>query len=710
MSTVKLIKLSHEHNGVIQSDTDVGAKIKCRIMEYYKGYICVTVDELTEKESGPAVMSLTNYHNLCNRKKINIVRKGGGLDNYVLIDFYSLPERFKIAIVQKYDKPEEVIKAQSKGDTVLEDTVARDFYDRYRLADGTPLDDDKIDEYTMTASILNEVIKGVNATKANQMSLGGNGGITSKEVIISMVEDFRLYPGHSLPTSWARLSAKIRDYKARGYEALVEGYLGNKNTVKITEVVGKHIVALKRSKVPQYNNEQIFEEINRIAPEKDWKAIKSVNTITAYLNRPDIMPLWYDAKYGSKAAKQKFARKHKTILPEVRDALWYGDGTKLNLYYKTFDTNGKAKMCTTQVYEVIDAFSETLIGFAISDTENYEAQYLAYRMAVETAGCRPFEVVNDNQGGHRKLKNRGFFDRIARIGRNTAPDNGSSKTIESVFGRFQHQVLSRDWRFTGMNITAKSESSRADLEFVLANQENLYTLQELKDAYMKYREVWNNAPHPETKKPRKEMYLKSINSETLPLTHTDMVDIFWEKTESAVTFTTTGITISIDKKEYTYDVYDQNGMPDLAFRNKNTNRKFVVKYDPLNMTKARLYTEDAQGILKFAAEASPYFEVRRAIQEQKPGDMEFIRKTDEMAKQNRVDNYLAMVQLEIEHGVAPEQHGLNRGKMCGISAVALERFMDKSLAKGVEQPISIGQLNKAISNTTQDQISSYDKF
>lgn len=679
-------------------------------MEYYKGYICVTVDELTDKENGAAVMSIYNYKQMVARKRINVVRQGKGLDNYALIDFYSLPERFRVAFIAKYGQPEDVIKAQSKGESVLEDTVARDYYDRYRLSDGTPLDNDKIDEYTMTASILNEVIKSANEVKACKRSLGGKGGVTSKDVIVRMIEDFRLYPGHSLPTSWARLSAKIRDYKARGYEALVEGYLGNKNTVKITESMGRHIVALKRSKVPQYNNDQIFEEINRIALERDWKAIKSTNTITAYLNRPDIEPLWYDAKYGSKAAKQKFERKHKTILPEVRDALWYGDGTKLNLYYKAFDAKGKAKMCTTQVYEVIDAFSETLIGFAISDTENYEAQYLAYRMAVETAGCRPFEVVNDNQGGHRKLKNRGFFDRIARIGRNTAPDNGSSKTIESVFGRFQQQVLSRDWRFTGMNITAKSESSRADLEFVLANKENLYTLQELKTAYMQYREVWNNALHPQTKRPRKEMYLESINPETQPLTQADMVDIFWERTETPVTFTTTGITIAVDTKEYTYEVYDQNGMPDLAFRNKNTNRKFVVKYDPLNMTKARLYTEDLYGSLKFAADASPYFEVRRAIQEQKPGDMAFIRRVDEMSKQNRIDNFLAMVQLEVEHGVAPEQHGLNRGKMCGISSGALERFLDNSLTKGVEQPVSIGQLNKAISNTTQDQLSSYDKF
>ena len=41
---------------------------------------------------------------------------------------------------------------------------------------------------------------------------------------------------------------------------------------------------------------------------------------------------------GEMKAHQRYGRKHKTELPPRRDSLWYGDGTKLNLYYK--DENG----------------------------------------------------------------------------------------------------------------------------------------------------------------------------------------------------------------------------------------------------------------------------------------------------------------------------------------------------------------------------------
>ena len=77
-----------------------------------------------------------------------------------------------------------------------------------------------------------------------------------------------------------------------------------------------------------------------------------------YLERPEIKPLWYDAVYGELAAKQLYARRNKTEMPTMRDSLWYGDGTKLNLFCKAVE-NGKTVVRSASVYEVIDAYSET---------------------------------------------------------------------------------------------------------------------------------------------------------------------------------------------------------------------------------------------------------------------------------------------------------------------------------------------------------------
>lgn len=79
--------------------------------------------------------------------------------------------------------------------------------------------------------------------------------------ILATSENFREYPGHTLPAGKSQLQAKINAYKKQGYAALISGKLGNANSVKITEEAGNQIVALKRSRVPVYTNEQIFQEV-----------------------------------------------------------------------------------------------------------------------------------------------------------------------------------------------------------------------------------------------------------------------------------------------------------------------------------------------------------------------------------------------------------------------------------------------------------------
>ena len=693
-------------------------------MEYYNRVICVTYNELTQAPDGidEPVMSVPNYKQLASRGRIKVVRPGKGLGTYALIEFESLPERFKKRFVELYGEPAEVLRDESAADTIRIDTKARDFYEAYLLPDGNSLPIEKIEEYTINASVLNEVIRILNDRTGLRKSLGGSTAHLW-DTVTGTVEKFRTRTNaqgqpeiwHTLPTNIMRLKSKINDYKKHGYVSLISRKFGNDNTLKITEAAGKLIIALRRSRVPVYTVEQIFEEYNRIAPEREWKTLKSVQSLRLFLNRPEIEPLWYDAVYGELAAKQRYQRKHKTVMPTMRDSLWYADGTKLNLYYKTYDKDGKWIMKTTQVYEVIDAYSEVLLGYHISDNEDFRAQYNAFRMAIGTAGHRPYEIVTDNQGGHKKLDVGGFFDRITgHVSRRTAPYNPQSKSIEALFGRFQSQVLHKDWRFTGQNITSKTEKSRPNIEFVLANQEHLYTLEELKAAYAKAREEWNLAPHPATGRPRIDMYRESINPDTQPIGLNDMVEMFWIITDKPSTFTSAGITISVDKKKYTYEVLDTYGMPDMEFRRKHTYRQFRVMYDPLDMTKVKLYEQTPSG-LRFAADAVPYLEIHRNIQEQKPGDMAFIRQQDIINKQERINRQLAAAQLETEHGVAPEQHGLNRPGIKGLNLSTIEGMMlngKTPQAKRSEKPnsVDIGLIEKTISNRTYENTSQYDKF
>lgn len=671
-------------------------------MEYYKKTLCVTHEELTSGDD-PIIRSDTLRQNV-HRGNIQSAHRGGGEGGYALYIYSSLPDKYQKRFVAKYGDPEQKLIREMIMSKVKKDENAELFFEEYRYdknGEQVPLPERIQAEYVWNASVLNALISELDTLRPKRNMLGGSRNVW--ETLLARVEEWRGEYAHTLPGSEGRLKSLVNQYRPQNYAVLVSGKYGNSNTLKIEEEAGRYLVALKRSRVPVYTDMQIFEEYNRVAPERGWKPLKSPRSLREWLNSPRIEPLWYDAVHGEMKAHQRYGRKHKTELPSRRDSLWYGDGTKLNLYYK--DEHGNVR--TIGVYEVMDAYSEVLLGFHISENENYEAQYHAYRMALQTSGHKPYELVHDNQGGHKKLErvSDGLLAKISHIHRPTAPYSGQSKTIESAFGRFQSQVLHKDWRFTGQNITTKKASSRPNLEFIEANKDKLYTLAELKAKYVEARREWNEMKHPATGISRIGMYNTSVNEETEAVTARDMVDIFWVMTSRPSTFTSSGIEVTIGGKSRTYEVYSSPGVPDHEWRRRNTYKQFYVKYDPYDFGSVRLYWKDKGGEFRFERVAEPYMVIHRAIQDQGEGEAAFIRREQEANVQDRVERQVVAKEIEYEHGVAPEQHGLNTPKLKGITA-EVQRQIDRRTKKYGQPPeeITLGRSTKVISNISWDQL------
>ena len=665
-------------------------------MEYYNKILCVTFAELTGGRD--PVMKANTLK--CNVQRCNIAcaRRGGGEGTQALYVWSSIPEKYRRRFVATYGDPEEKMREAMTKASIKIDAKAREFYEAYTYMDKDGqerhLTEKMIEEYTINASVLGELEKMAARRQAIRSSL--NAPMSGAwDLILDSSERMRESYGHTLPGTLARLKTRLKAWKADGYQSVVSGKLGNSSALKITGDFLKLIVALKRSKVPVYTDAQLFEKANETAEERGWKPIRSLSGMKKWLNSPAVEPLWYDAVYGEQAARQRYGRKHKTALPTRRDTLWYGDGTKLNLYYR--DEQGKVR--TTQVYEVIDAMSEVLLGYCISDTEDYEAQYHAYRMAIQKSGHKPYEIVYDNQGGHKKLDSDGFIGKICRVHRPTQPYNGESKTIESVFGRFQAQVLHKDWRFTGQNVTAKKASSRPNVEFIEANKDSLYTLEELKDAYAAARKEWNEGVHPATGERRIDMYEKSVNEETQEVTLHDMVDMFWVFTKRMATFTDQGLQVTIKGEKRQYEVCSSPGVPDHEWRRKHTYERFIVAYDPYDFASIRLYTKGTDGSLRFERTAEPYILIHRALQDQQgTDDAKFIRQEQEANLQDRIERTVAGRTIAAEHGTDAEQQGLHSPKLKGTTA-AVQRQIDHRMERYSQPPeqYQLGRHTKSLS-------------
>ncbi len=663
------------------------------MVEFYQNILCIRGGWLYGEGD---IMSLHTYRQLIRRKQMIRLTIGGN-GRYAQIAYESIPERFQKKIVEKIGDPFKMVRHIVLADYIKPDFEAETFYKSYTLEDGTALPDATQLEYTHTAMVLN-ACHYIATNVVIQRKFGGKSKMWQ-----TMAKAVANLPEHTykckLPRNHRVLKAKClaykgikftKEYQTEGYEGLIHGGFLNVSAQKLTVEGSKWVLARWCNQVQVCANlAQLHKEYNEYADTQGWKEIKDEKTFYNFLYSEEIQPLWYGYRYGELKAKEKYEFQFKTKLPSMRDSLWYSDGTKLNYYY----LNEAGKMETCQVYEVMDAYSEVLLGYHISKTEDYEAQYNAFRMAVELSEHRPYQLAYDNQGGHKKLKSGNFLTKISRVQTATKPYNGKSKTIESAFGRFQSQFLKRDWFFTGQNITTKKAESKANMEFILANTANLPTLKEIHETYAQRRKEWNEAPNPKTGKPRLEMYLSSQNSEAKKVEIWDMVDLFWITRQRKVTCDAQGISFTEKKVDYFYMKYRDDKMPDLDWLGKNIGKKFTVKFDPKDTSFIYLYEDTPLG-LRFVTEMTTKIETHRGIQEQDEWEASYYKQVIAANNAKRIERRDEMEELLEQHGMTAEQHGLNRPNLKGI---------ERSKRGRKTKADSYGKYTKKLSNQDWDE-------
>lgn len=677
-------------------------------MKFSDNILTVTYTNLTRSDNGEAVMSKSNYDQLKARHRINVVVRGGGLGKVAEVEWMSLPDRFKVKYIAKYGDPGEAQLRQNSMITF--DEKARVFFAQYELPDGSPLKEDKKQEYMVNASVLNKMLE-METVQRRQRAQRGNRTPVSWENIMEQCEQLRENYGHTLPKNAARLREKMRQYSREGYECLVSGKLGNANTTKITDEVAEWLLAHKASVNPVYTVAQLLDLYNDTAAERGWKAIKSAQTLIEFFERPDIKPQWYAVEQGAQRANNLFLRQNRTVMASCRDALWYIDGTKVNLYFKYWDEKSRrTKVGTTSCIYVMDAHSEVFVGWYMCENETFQTTYEALRNAFERTGFMPYELVSDNQAGFTSKAALRWRAKLETISHTTTPENGKSKTIESAFGRFQAEVLHRHINYTGGNITAKSAKTKVDVAKIIQNVEALPTYEEVRAQNEADINIWNSLPHPKfAGKSRMDVYRSSVNPQAIALTDIIREKVFYIATEKASTFRASGIEVTLKGEKRVYEVFSAPNTPDLEWRRKNTGREFVVEYDPHDLSRVRLCIDDPNYGLQFNTWAEPYMMIHRAMQDQVEGERSSIISALNANKKEIVRRDLQTRALQMKYGVGYESAGYNAPLPQGVSRTEYLRFAEEIRAEEqggerrkepVREPLpdSVGQVQKAQSN------------
>ena len=377
----------------------------------------------------------------------------------------------------------------------------------------------------------------------------------------------------------------------------------------------------------------------------------------------------------------------------IRDR--YGDGTKLNLYYKVYDKKQKRMVARTiDVYEVMDACTEVFLGYAFG-AENFLTQYDAYRMALETWKVKPHEIVTDNQGGHKKPEAQAFFGKICHLHKTTMPHNGQSKSCESAVGRFQQQVLHKLYNFTGQNITAVKANSHVNLDLVMANIAQLPTLEEMKEQYIRCRREWNDMEHPtsETGMTRMEMYttFNSPNAELLDAY--EVQELFKLVSRDSVKYSKQGFIFEQNRRQYRYMVYAEDGLVDMNFHIQNVGNSFHYRYDPQDMTIIELWLSTPSGLV-YAATATPKVVIHRATADRTPEENTLLFAQIRENERARAAHHIACEELMLEECISEAYVRLRIPRPVGISQKGMEHYReeyaDERLIPPVEFPEGMG--------------------
>lgn len=554
----------------------------------------------------PEVVSKANWNNLKTRGHITTTCIGGN-GRRVEVYYSSLPAKYQRKVTEKFGDLKEYIAKQSL--LQLMPAHLPDEWQglhKYRLPNGLGLPDKHIQSYYTACIYLAGVRKLADRACLKTIQMTRADALAAFCQLIK-VNDI------SLPTHARRLAEKAELFADKGFHAVISAKWCNANAEKPDNAAEAWLCDQYAS--ASMTIEMLFEMYNDEAPKRGWKQIKSLTTLRDRLNKPYNMRRWMPERQGQSAANNKLLPQIKTRGASAPHELWISDGTGLN--YQLQNSNQLI------MYAIIDAYSEAIMGWTVSEGEGHETIVKAARMALNATGRRPLDWRYDNGSGNRKAETQAFFTAAAVGHHAAAVKNAKGKSIEQVFGCFQRKVQRARWFWNGQNRTAKDENSHQNMDFLAENRTHLPLKSDVMAIVAEDVAKWNAMPHPKTGRPRSEM----LNDTTAApeFTLEDRISAFWLTTDKTIRYRNSGLTMQIGGHKRHYEVMS-GGLPDMDFYREHLNADVRVKYDPDDLSVVMLYTERADGSLQFIAEAREKTAYSYTKAGMMPGEMSEVQK------------------------------------------------------------------------------------
>ncbi|MBE9490432.1 MAG: hypothetical protein IMY67_09085, partial [Bacteroidetes bacterium] len=364
--------------------------------ETYNNKICVNQEVFYGKDL--SLIGYVRFNHWCkgSNPKLNKMRTVGN-GRCGLIEFKSIPEDLQQIIIKSYGNPWTQEDRETFTSQITTDQKAVEHF-----LSSNSLTEPKKKQHICEAEILNlynEII--INYDEKVKLSGRKSNKGSLKEKICKIIQELKLenfpnsqtsrYP-HNLPANVRSLDRKLKGYLAGGFEFLPHKNAGNSARTKIKGDVANWLIA-------QYSmpNKIVVPVLHSmymsICEQQKWPELNE-STIYKWLHQPDQERKWTIARDGMETFRRKFG--HKLVRDKsdwFPNVYWAIDGTKLDWMHYYDTTLGMA--AKLKIDPVFDIYSEKILGWSYSKTENHVDHFKAVKMAVENTQSRPYKFTYD---------------------------------------------------------------------------------------------------------------------------------------------------------------------------------------------------------------------------------------------------------------------------------------------------------------------------
>jgi hypothetical protein len=521
------------------------------------------------------VMSKSNYDKLCRLGKIDKVRTGGGFDNVALVDFFSIPDRFRVEIVKKLGYPP---KKQTQAEVLKyyrTDYEAIDYFATY-VFDGDlnrNLPPEKQDEYVKNVQMLYAVDQYIKNMKAFRKSRGGSlGGIW--EEAAKAVAEVKEKIGHNLPKNDRRLRETLESLHQDGYGSLISKKFGNNSASKVKDMSHEALLRQILRDHRNLDNEQAAMIYNAVAKLQGFCEL-SAGTIGNYRTKWKLQV--YAGTQGAKGFDNKVAMHVKRSAPSSPLLMWVVDGWDAELYFQ----DGKTFTNRLTMVVVLDPCIKYPIGYAIGAVESADLIKQAVRNAIlhtEELFGQKHKVLQLQSDNYAKKKLMSFYEIMSNKFTPAKVGNAKSKVIEPWFRFFNEKYCQFAPNWSGKGVKSKVQPnvemlnklrhSFPDEAGVRVQLERMMEMERerLKDQYLAaYQEM-----KPENRK---------LMTKTEYMLHCGEVTGYTNKMSH------NGLHVAINGRKREYDSFDAN------FRN-HTHLDWTIKFDTNDLKEVVAYNEE----------------------------------------------------------------------------------------------------------------------